>query len=145
MRTTQLRQITRDVLDDMKGQDIVTLDVRKVAIFTDYMIIVTGTSNRHVMSMADKIVEQLRERGRRPVGREGMESGDWVLIDYGDVVVHLMRAQTRDFYNLEKLWDEGKRIEPRATKAKTTKAARTSKGAHRAPRTSAREPATDDE
>ena len=113
MRTLQLRKFIRDALDDSKGQDIVVLDVRNVAFFTDYMIIVTGTSNRHVVSMADKVVEKLRAHGRRPVGVEGMEGGDWVLLDYGDVVVHLMRAQTRDFYNLEKLWSEGKRVAQR--------------------------------
>lgn len=112
MRPKQLRRLVYDALDDAKGQDIVFLDVRKVAYFTDYMAIVTGTSNRHVQSMADKVVDKLREHGRRPVGIEGVKLGDWVLIDFGEMVVHVMRAQTRDFYNLEKLWSEGKRIDP---------------------------------
>lgn len=110
MRPSQLRKLILDALDDAKARDAVILDVRKVAMFTDYMIIVTGTSNRHVVSVADNVVRQLREEGRRATGVEGMEGGDWVLIDFGDVVVHVMRAQTRDFYNLEKLWSEAKRL-----------------------------------
>ncbi len=110
MRPSQLRKLILDALDDAKARDTVILDVRKIAVFTDYMIIVTGTSNRHVVSVADNVVRQLREEGRRATGVEGMESGDWVLIDFGDVVVHVMRAQTRDFYNLEKLWSEAKRL-----------------------------------
>lgn len=110
MRITQLRKSIHNALEDAKAQDIVVLDVRKVAMFTDYMVVVTGTSSRHVMAVADKLIHKLREQGQRPVGVEGMEGGDWVLIDFGDVVVHVMRAQIRDFYNLEKLWSEGKRV-----------------------------------
>lgn len=110
MRPTQLRKLIQDALKDAKALDIVTLDVRKVSDFTDYMIIVTGTSNRHVTSVADKVIDKLRDQGRRPVGVEGMESGDWVLIDFGDIVVHVMRAATRDFYQIEKLWSEGKSL-----------------------------------
>lgn len=110
MRVSQVRHLILDALDDAKARDPVVLDVRKIAVFTDYMVIVTGTSNRHVTAVADNVVKKLRAQGRRPTGVEGMEGGDWVLIDYGDVVVHVMRAQTRDFYNLEKLWDEAKRL-----------------------------------
>lgn len=112
-RAAQLRRHIRDALDDAKARDVVLIDVRNVAMFTDYMYIATGTSNRHVMAVADKVIDKLRERGRKPTGVEGMEGGDWVLIDYGDVVVHVMREQTRDFYNLEKLWAEGKRVAER--------------------------------
>ena len=110
MRPPPLRKLILAALEDAKARDIVVLDMRKVAIFTDYMIIVTGTSNRHVMAVADNVVERLREAKRRPTGVEGMEGGDWVLIDFGDVVVHVMRAQTRAFYSLEKLWSEAKRV-----------------------------------
>lgn len=109
-RAAQLRKYIRDALDDAKARDVVLIDVRNVAMFTDYMYIATGTSNRHVMSVADRVIDTLAGRGRKPTGVEGMEGGDWVLIDYGDVVVHVMREQTRDFYNLEKLWAEGKRV-----------------------------------
>lgn len=106
----QRRQLIHDALVDAKAQDITMLDVRKVSDFADYLVIVTGTSNRHVASIADKVEDKLREHGVRPVGTEGEKVGDWVLIDYGDVVVHVMRAQTRDFYSLEKLWSEGKPV-----------------------------------
>lgn len=91
-------------LEDAKGQDIVSLDVRKMTDVADYMIVASGTSTRHVASMADRVADKLRELGRKPLGVEGQDIGEWVLIDFGDVVVHLMRPQTRDFYNLEKLW-----------------------------------------
>ncbi|HEX9811212.1 MAG TPA: ribosome silencing factor [Burkholderiales bacterium] len=110
MRPLQLRKLILAALEDAKVRDMVVLDMRKIAVFTDYMIIVTGTSNRHVMSVADNVIDRLRDAGRRPTGVEGMESGDWVLIDVGDVVVHVMRAQTRAFYGLEKLWSEAKAI-----------------------------------
>ena len=110
MRPLQLRKLVLAALEDAKARDVVVLDMRKVAIFTDYMIIVTGTSSRHVMAVADNVIEKLREATRRPLGVEGMEGGDWVLLDYGDVVAHIMRAQTRAFYNLEKLWSEAKRV-----------------------------------
>ncbi|MBI3896686.1 MAG: ribosome silencing factor [Gammaproteobacteria bacterium] len=110
MRTAQLRKYINDALEDAKAHDVINLDVRKVAEFTDYMIIVTGTSNRHVASVADKVLDKLTSRGRKPIGVEGMETGDWVLIDFGDVVVHVMRAPIREFYQLEKLWGEGKEL-----------------------------------
>ena len=131
-KAKKTQQWIQNALEDAKTQNIAVLDVRKISDFTDYMVIATGTSNRHVQSSADKVAETLRDHGVRPVGIEGKQLGDWVLIDFGDVVVHIMREQTRDFYNLEKLWSDAKRIEvgenretakkPRATrKAKTAK------------------------
>ena len=111
-------QWIQNALEDAKTQNIAVLDVRKISDFTDYMVIATGTSNRHVQSSADKVVETLRGHGVRRVGIEGKQLGDWVLIDFGDVVVHVMREQTRDFYNLEKLWSDAKRVEP-GMKSKT--------------------------
>lgn len=98
-------------LADAKGQDIKVLDVRGITDFTDYMIIASGTSSRHVQTLADKVCEHMRGFGLRPVGLEGESVGDWVLIDFGDVVAHVMRPQVRDFYNLEKLWGSGARDE----------------------------------
>jgi ribosome-associated protein len=109
MQTEAMRDEIVVALADAKGQDVRVLDVRGVTDFTDYMILASGTSSRHVQTLADKVRTHMRERGMRPVGSEGEAVGDWVLIDYGDVVVHLMRPQVRDFYNLEKLWGEGAR------------------------------------
>jgi ribosome-associated protein len=106
----------QDALENAKAQDIVVLDVRKISDFTDYMVIATGNSNRHVQSTADKVIDSLREHGVRPVGSEGKKTGDWVLLDFGDVVAHVMREQTRDFYNLEKLWSDAKRIKVASSK-----------------------------
>ena len=123
----KLRELVYSALSDAKALDVTMLDVRAIADFTDYMVICTGTSNRHVQSVADKLIDKLRDAGRKPVGVEGEAVGDWVLIDFGDIVVHVMRQQIRDFYNLEKLWSEGKRVrlgpaKPRATKAAAAKA-----------------------
>ena len=125
------QQWIQKALEDAKTQNIAVLDVRKISDFTDYMVIATGTSNRHVQSSADKVVETLRGHGMRPVGIEGKQLGDWVLIDFGDVVVHLMREQTRDFYNLEKLWSDAKRVEPgkRKETVKTPRSPRKTKTA----------------
>ena len=129
-KAKKTQQWIQNALEDAKTQNIAVLDVRKISDFTDYMVIATGTSNRHVQSSADKVAETLRDHGVRRVGIEGQQLGDWVLIDFGDVVVHIMREQTRDFYNLEKLWSDAKRIEvgekretakkPRATRKKKT-------------------------
>lgn len=116
----------QDALEDAKARDIAVLDVRKISDFTDYMVIATGTSNRHVQSTADKVVDALRAHGVRTVGVEGGKTGDWVLIDFGDVVAHVMREEIRDFYNLEKLWSDAKRVEAsdRKTQRKGAKAQR---------------------
>jgi ribosome-associated protein len=112
MQAKKMQELIQRALADAKGQDIRVLDVRKIAGFTDYMVIASGTSNRHVVTLAEKVVDKLRGRGLRPIGVEGKEFGDWVLIDFGDVVTHVMRPQTRDFYNLEKLWGEPLLDEP---------------------------------
>lgn len=106
--SARLRRLIVEALEDAKGQDITVLDVRQLCDFTDYMLIATGTSTRHVQSLADKVIEKLRAHHIRPVGSEGEAVGDWVLLDFGDVVVHLMRPETRAFYDLEKLWGDGK-------------------------------------
>ena len=130
-KARKTQQWIQNALEDAKTQNIAVLDVRKISDFTDYMVIATGTSNRHVQSSADKVVETLRGHGVRPVGIEGKQLGDWVLIDFGDVVAHIMREQMRDFYNLEKLWSDAKRVEPGKHKetAKKPRATRKTKTA----------------
>lgn len=103
-----------EALDDAKAVDVRTLDVRRLTDVTDYMIVASGTSTRHVASIARRLVDAMREGGERPLGVEGEDVGEWVLVDFGDVVAHIMHPQTRDFYNLEKLWSQS----PLSTKEK---------------------------
>ncbi|MBC6904448.1 ribosome silencing factor [Saccharophagus sp. K07] len=102
----ELNKLIIDALEDLKGQKIVELDVHQLTDIMDHLIIATGTSNRHVKSLADNVVEELKKANHRPLGIEGLELGEWVLIDYGDTVVHIMLQATRDFYELEKLWSK---------------------------------------
>lgn len=91
-------------LEDLKAVDTVVLDVRELSSVMDYLIISSGTSTRHVKSLADNVVVELKKLNTRPIGIEGDGPGEWVLVDYGDVVVHVMQPATRSFYDLERLW-----------------------------------------
>lgn len=93
-------------LDDDKGEDIVVIDLTGKDSFTDYLVIVSGRSDRHVGALADHLIEKLKTLGHPSVPAEGMDRRDWVLLDAGDVVVHLFKPEVRAFYNLEKLWGD---------------------------------------
>lgn len=99
-----LRKIVIDALEELKAQNIQVLDVRDIASFTDLMVIASGSSTRQVKALSDKVIEKCLTAGIRPLGVEGQKEAEWVLVDLADIVVHVMLPQTRDFYNLEKLW-----------------------------------------
>jgi len=100
----QLISIVKNALEEMKGKDIAMLDVRDKCSFTDDMFFVTGSSSRHVKSLAESVVIASKAKGVQPLGVEGMDAGEWVLVDLGDVVLHVLRPEVREFYQLEKLW-----------------------------------------
>ncbi|MCW8907687.1 MAG: ribosome silencing factor [Sedimenticola sp.] len=104
MQIDELRDLILDTLDNMKALDIRELDVRDKTSITDLMIIASGTSNRHVSSMAETLVFKAKEAGETPLGVEGLREGEWVLVDLNGIVVHLMQTKVRDFYQLERLW-----------------------------------------
>ncbi len=107
MNSEQLCALVVEALDDVKAKDIVTLDVRNMTSVTDYMIVASGTSNRHVKALVDNVAEMARDAGHRPIGVEGEEGSEWVLLDLQDALVHVMLPRVRAFYNLEKLWSLG--------------------------------------
>ena len=104
MPTEQLLHTVTEAIEDLKGRDVRVLDVREMTSITDYMVIVSGTSDRHIKSIADNVIEKAKAAGFRTLGVEGREQGEWVLIDLGDVVTHVMQPEVRDFYQLERLW-----------------------------------------
>ena len=104
MNSEQLTDLVVDVLDDIKAQDIVKLDVRDMTTVTDYMVVASGTSNRHVQALVENVAKKATDAGHRPIGIEGETGGEWVLLDLQDTLVHVMMPKVREFYNLEKLW-----------------------------------------
>lgn len=107
MNSKKLCELVVAALEDMKANDIVTLDVRKMTSVTDYMIVASGTSSRHVKALIENVADITREAGQRAIGIEGEEGGEWVLLDLQDALVHVMLPKVREFYNLEKLWSFG--------------------------------------
>jgi ribosome-associated protein len=104
MNSEELTDLVVDALEVVKARDIVRLDVRDLTSVTDYMVVASGTSNRHVKALADAVAEKAKAAGHRPQGVEGEGGSEWVLIDLGDTLVHVMLPRIREFYNLEKLW-----------------------------------------
>jgi len=106
IKSENLRDVALAALDEIKAIDVRVLDVRPLTDITDFMIIASGRSNRQVRALADEVVAEATLRGVRPLGVEGFDQGIWVLVDLGDVVVHVMQPASRDFYQLERLWDD---------------------------------------
>jgi ribosome-associated protein len=100
-------------LEDMKAEETVTIDLRGKSAFSDYMIVTSGRANRHVGAIAENVAKGLKETGIKSIHVEGLPNCDWVLIDSGDVIVHVFRPEVREFYNLERMWTQG----PTAVKA----------------------------
>lgn len=103
----QTLKIILSTLDDMKAEETITIDLRGKSSISDYMVVTTGRSNRHVGAMAENVAKSLKENGLNGLHVEGFPNCDWVLIDSGDVIVHVFRPEVREFYNLERLWTQG--------------------------------------
>lgn len=114
MQTDKLKHIAITALEDLKGNEITAYDVREMTSVTDIMLIASGTSARHVKSLADAVVMACKKQGVPPIGVEGEGEGEWVLVDLGDVVVHVMQPRIREFYALEKLWTVTEKSRERA-------------------------------
>ncbi|WP_251978303.1 ribosome silencing factor [Salinicola avicenniae] len=106
MQKDTLKSLVIEALEELKARDVVELDVAKLTSVTDMMVVANGTSSRHVAALADNVVSKVKDAGLRPLGIEGQDSGEWVLVDLGDVVVHVMMPETRRLYDLERLWSD---------------------------------------
>ncbi len=107
----ELEQLAIAAIEELKGNDITVVDVSEMTDVTSRLVIASGTSSRHVRSLAESVAMEAKRAENPPLGREGEDSGEWVLIDLGEIVVHIMLPETRDYYNLEKFWQEFKREE----------------------------------
>lgn len=107
LESTQLSNVVIQGLEEIKGQDIVRMNLKNVeSAICDFFIMCTGTSDRHVQSLADSVQKVMKEVDERPISREGYELGEWLLLDYGSVIVHIFQKEKRDFYRLEDLWGD---------------------------------------
>ena len=104
LKTDSLKTLVLDALDDLKAKDVALLDVSRLTSVTDLMVVASGTSTRHVTALANNVVERVKAEGIQPLGVEGEAGADWVLVDLGDLVVHVMLPETRALYDLERLW-----------------------------------------
>jgi ribosome-associated protein len=101
----QLHQLVLSTLEELKAVDVKSVDVTGLSPLTDYFVVASGNSTRHVKSMADKLVQAAKAQGVQPLGVEGEREAQWILVDLNDIIVHLMLPQARAFYNIEKLWE----------------------------------------
>jgi len=104
MQLDELTRVIVDTLNEMKAYDVTVLNVRDLTSFTDTMIIATGQSERQVKALANKVLEEIKRSHHEILGVEGIEQGQWALLDFGDAILHVMRPDTRNYYQLEKLW-----------------------------------------
>ena len=106
MKITEIKNQIEQILDSNKAKDIVSIDLKKKSYIADYMIIASGTSSRHLQSLAENLVSELKKIGVNDCRIEGRESNDWKLVDAIDIIIHLFHPEKRDFYDLEKMWSE---------------------------------------
>ena len=106
MNIDELKKLVIDTMDDMKATNIRELDVRGKSSITDIMVVASGSSTRQVKSIASRVLDKAKQAGESPLGMEGEREGDWVVVDLGDVVLHVMTPEMREFYQLEKLWGD---------------------------------------
>lgn len=124
MGPEKLAKIAVSALEDIKGRDIVVFNVRKMTALFDKVIIVSGDSNRQVRALANNVCEEVKKAGGRVFGSEGEQTGEWVLVDLGAVIVHVMQPAIRQYYNLEEIWGSTQRSAPRKTAARKTTASK---------------------
>ena len=98
-------------IDDKKGKEILVLDLKELTTLTNYFVIATGGSNKNVQAICDEIEEKMKERGAKLWNREGYDSGEWVLLSYDDVIVHIFQSETREFYKLEHIWKDAPSVD----------------------------------
>ena len=120
-RNSVLESIVLAALDEMKAVNIKLLDVRGLTDIADAMIVASGTSDRHVRAIAERVIEKMRESGRRPFGVEGQRDGEWVLVDLQDVLLHVMLPRVREFYAIEQLWDTPAKSPQRANRPRAVR------------------------
>ncbi len=118
MKISQLEKIVVDALEDIKGRDIEVIDTHKLSALFERIVIATGDSNRQVRSLARNVQEKAEAAGIQPISVEGEENGEWVLVDLGDIVVHIMQPAVRAYYNLEELWTARPSNSPRPARAR---------------------------
>lgn len=113
--TQEVLNLTLAALDELKGRNVSSIDISALTSIADHMVVATGTSSRHVKALADNVIEKSKAAGFPPVGVEGQQNAEWILVDLGDVIVHVMQPATREFYDLERLWRDPNQHPARGT------------------------------
>lgn len=118
MKTLEKARLCLEIIQERKAIDPILMEVGRLTSFTDYFLVASGASSRQVQAISQHMARRMREEGFKPIGIEGEQEGHWVLMDYGDVVVHIFYQPVREFYDLEGLWTEAPRVKPDANKNK---------------------------
>lgn len=111
-QSKMMLKLIYQALEDKKGEDIVMIDISQVSVLADYFVICSAGNDSQIQALVDNLDEKMHENGYQIRQQEGRNSGTWVLLDYGDVIVHIFERENRSFYNLERIWNDGRRILP---------------------------------